>query len=87
MARRKKTPLRAEKSCSGAVCSSIGAVFRWGHARDPFEDPGEIIGVGIAAGQADLPDTEPGGGQLLLGLLHPEFVEPGGKIDLEALLE
>jgi hypothetical protein len=45
--------------CPWRGCLSV-SVLRGGFSRDPLEDPGEIVGIGIAAGGAHLPDPEPG---------------------------
>ena len=62
-------------------------VFRGGLAGDPLEYPGEIIGIGIAAGGADVLDIDPGIFHHVLCLPDPVFVEVGGKVHMETLLE
>ena len=56
-------------------------------AGDAFENSGKIVGVAVAAGQTDVLYIDPGILHHSLGLLNAEFIQIGGKIDMEALLK
>ena len=62
-------------------------VFRGGLAGDALENPGEIVGIGIAAGGADVLNIDPGILHHIPCFPNPVLVEVGGEIHLEALLE
>ena len=67
----KETPFIGKKTLPKNGVILVQSEFGGGFSRDALEDAGEIIGIGIAAGEADLPDAHAALQEHLLGFFHP----------------